>query len=106
VSGEAWGAQAHPLFSWWHRVRDGTLAPARYTSYRRPIRREVEWRLEAGQTCGVSKTEGTCRERFKRCQALWTVVRHIEVEPTNTAADRAIRPGGTLAQRQFGNPER
>jgi transposase len=100
------GGRRPTNYSWWHRVRDGTLAPARYTSYRRPIRREVEWRLEAGQTCGVPKTKGTCRERFKRCQALWTVVRHIEVEPTNTAADRAIRPGGTLAQRQFGNPER
>jgi transposase len=58
-----------------------------------PIRQEVEWLREAGQTCGVPKTDGTGREILKRRQAWWTLVRHPEVEPTNNAAERAIRPG-------------
>ena len=58
-----------------------------------PVRQEVERLLEAGQTCGVPKTEGTCRELLKLRQALWTFVRHEGVEPTNNAAERAIRPG-------------
>jgi transposase len=58
-----------------------------------PIRWEVERRLEAGPTCGAPKTEGTCREILKRRQALWTFVRHEGVEPTNNAAERAMRPG-------------
>ena len=40
------------------------------------MRREVERLLEAGQTCGVPKTEGVCREILKRRQALWTFVHH------------------------------
>ena len=68
----------------------------------RPIRREVERLLEAGQTCGVPKTEGTCRDILKRRQALWTFVRHEGVEPTNNAAERAIRPGVLWRKGSFG----
>jgi transposase len=53
----------------------------------------VERWLEVGQTCGAPKTEGTCRDLLKRRQAWWTFVRHAGVEPTNHAAERAIRPG-------------
>jgi transposase len=100
--GEALQAQAHQMFHWWHRVRDGTLAHARFGTYRRPIRQEVERLLEAGQTCGVPKTEGMCRDIFKRRQALWTFVRHEGVEPTNNAAERAIRPGVLWRKGSFG----
>jgi transposase len=100
--GEELQAQARQMFHWWHRVRDGTLAPASFASYMRPIRREVERLLEAGQTCGVPKTEGTCREMLKLRQALWTFVRHPEVEPTNNAAERAIRPGVLWRKGSFG----
>jgi transposase len=67
-----------------------------------PVRREVEQLLEAGQTCGVPKTEGTCRDILKRRQALWTFVRHEGVEPTNNAAERAIRPGVLWRKGSFG----
>ena len=89
--GEALRAQVRQMFHWWHRVRDGTLAQASFASYMRPIRHEVERLLEAGQSCGVPKTEGVCRAILKRRQALWTFVRHEEVEPTNNTAERAIR---------------
>jgi transposase len=49
--------------------------------------------VETSQTCGVPKTAGTCQEMLKRRQALWTFVRHPDVEPTNHAAEWAIRPG-------------
>jgi transposase len=100
--GAALRAQVRQMFHWWHRVREGTLAHASFASYMRPIRREVEQLLEAGQTCGVPKTEGTCRELLKRRQALWTFVRHEEVEPTNNAAERAIRPGVLWRKGSFG----
>jgi transposase len=100
--GEALQAQARLMFHWWHRVRDGTLAPASFASYMWPIRREVERLLEAGQTCGVPKTEGVCREIFKVRQALWTFVRHPGVEPTNNGAERALRPGVLWRKGSFG----
>jgi transposase len=100
--GEALQARARQMFHWWHRVRDGTLSHASLGVYMRPIRREIEQLLEAGQTCGVPKTEGVCREILKRRQALWTFVRHEEVEPTNNAAERAIRPGVLWRKGSFG----
>jgi transposase len=100
--GEALQVQVGQMFHWWHRVRDGTLAHTSFTCYMRPIRREVERLLDLGQTCGVPKTEGACREILKVRQALWTFVRHEGVEPTNNAAERAIRPGVLWRKGSFG----
>jgi transposase len=100
--GEALRAQARQMFYWWHRGCEGTLVHASFARYRWPLRREVERWLAAGQTCGVPKTEGTCRDILKRRQALGTCVRHEGVESTNNAAERAIRPGGLWRQGSFG----
>lgn len=100
--GEALRAHARQMFHYWHRVRDGTLAHASFRTYMQPIRQEVERLLEAGQTCGVPKTEGMCREILRLRQALWTFVRHPEVEPTNNAAERAIRPAVLWRKGSFG----
>jgi len=62
----------------------------------------VERRLEAGQTCGVAKTEGGCRELLKLRQAWLTLVRHAGVEPTHKAAERALRPGVLWRKGSFG----
>jgi transposase len=100
--GTALRGQARQMFHYWHRVGDGTLSHTSFAVYMRPIRREVERLLEAGQTCGVPKTEGVCRDILKRRQALWTFVRHPGVEPTNNAAERAIRPGVLWRKGSFG----
>jgi transposase len=68
----------------------------------RPIRRRVARLLKAGQTCGVAKTEGVCREVLKVYDALWTFVRVEGVEPTNNPAERAIRPGVLWRKGSFG----
>jgi transposase len=91
--GDALLAQAHQMFTWWHRVREGTLKRSSFRSYMTPIRREVEQLLQAGSRCGVPKTVGTCRDILKRREALWTFVQVEGVEPTNNAAERSIRPG-------------
>ena len=100
--GEALRAQARQMFHGWHRIREGTLAHTTLTSSRWPVRRDRERLLEAGQTCGVPKTEGRCRAILQRRQALWTFVRHEGVEPTNNAAERAIRPGVLWRKGSFG----
>jgi transposase len=91
--GEALLAQAHQMFIWWHRVREGTLRRSTFRTYMTPLRREVERLLEAGSRCGVPKTAGACRDILKRREALWTFVQVAGVEPTNNAAERSIRPG-------------
>jgi transposase len=102
--GAALRAQARHLCHWWPRVRDGTLTPPRFRTSMPPIRREVERLREGGQTCGVPKTEGTCRDLLKRRQALGTCVRHAGVEPTTNAAERAIRPGVLWRKESLGTP--
>ena len=101
-AGEAWRAEARQRCHWWHRVRDGTLAPASVAHELWPIRRAIERLLEVGHTRGVPQTEGTCRDLLKRRQALWTFVRHAGVDPTNHAAKRALRPGMLWRQGSFG----
>jgi transposase len=91
--GEVLLAQAHQMFTWWHRVREGTLKRSTFRSYMSPLRREVARLLEAGSRCGMLKTAGTCRDILKRREALWTFVQVAGVEPTNNAAERSIRPG-------------
>jgi len=100
--GEALLAQAHQMFTWWHRVREGTLHRSTFRSYMTPLRREVERLLEAGNRCGVAKTEGTCRDILKRREALWTFVQVAGVEPTNNTAERSIRPGVLWRKGSFG----
>src|SRR5262245_46931473 len=50
----------------------------------------------------MAKTEGVCREILKLYDALWTFVRVEGVEPTNNAAERAIRPGVLWRKGSFG----
>lgn len=100
--GDALLEQAHQMFTWWHRVGEGTLARSTFRSYMTPVRREVKRLLEAGSQCGVAKTEGTCREILKRREALWTFVQVEGVEPTNNTAERSIRPGVQWRKVSFG----
>jgi transposase len=100
--GEALLAQAQQMFTWWHRVRQGTLKRSTFRSYMSPLRREVEQLLAVGSRCGAPKTAGTCRDILKRRAALWTFVQVAGVEPTNNAAERAIRPGVLWRKGSFG----
>lgn len=100
--GDALLAQAHQMFTWWHRVREGTLKRSTFRSYMTPLRREVERLLEAGSRCGEPKTAGTCRDILKRREALWTFVQVDGVEPTNNTAERALRPGVLWRKGSFG----
>jgi transposase len=100
--GTALREQARQMFQAWHRVRAGTLPHAEFQILMRPIRRHVARLLKAGQTCGVAKTEGVCREVLKVYDALWTFGRVEGVEPTNNAAERAIRPGVLWRKGSFG----
>ena len=91
--GAALLAQAHQLFPWWHRVRDGTLQRSTFRSSMRPRRRAVERLLDMGRRSGVPTTAGPCQAILQRREALWTFVQVAGVEPTTNAAERSSRPG-------------
>lgn len=86
----------------WHRVRDGSMTRAQFRVAVRQIRRAVARWLKAGQPGGVAQTAGVCREVLKVYDALWAFVRVEGVEPTNNAAEQAIRPGVLWRKGSFG----
>jgi transposase len=90
------------MFSWWHRVRDGTLKRSTFRKYMGPLKRRVKGLLEEGTRSRNKKTAGTCRDVLKLAPALWTFVKVEGVEPTNNAAERAIRPGVLWRKGSFG----
>jgi len=90
------------MFSHWQRVRDGTLQRSSFQQYMGPIRSEVLELLREGSACGVQKIAGRCREILKLQAALFTFVRVAGVEPTNTIAERAVRPAVLWRKGSFG----
>jgi transposase len=94
---------AEDLFTWWHRVRDGTLSRSTLRQYVAELRPWVRSQLEAGRACGCAKTAGTCRELLEVEPALWTFVRVEGVEPTNNHIERLLRPAVLWRKRSFGS---
>src|SRR5262245_25704954 len=79
------------MFAWWYRVRDGTLCRTSFQVYISGLRGEVFEALEDGEVCGCSKTAATCRDLIAHERKLWTFVWREGIEPTNNAAERALR---------------
>ncbi len=90
------------LFAHWHRVRDGTLSRRRFWRAMRPLRRRVEGRLRRGVRVADAKTAATCRDLLALAPALWTFIDLPGVEPTNNAAERALRPAVLWRRKSFG----
>jgi transposase len=79
------------LFRNWHRVRDGTLDWGGFQSRMARLRREVKQALEEGSRCSCAKTAATCFEILKVEEGLWAFTRVQGLDPTNNAAERALR---------------
>jgi transposase len=88
------------LFHQWHRWRDGEIDRQELQSLTAPIRQAFESKLQEASDLGFCKGEKTpwattvrtCRQILNLAPALWTFLEHPEVEPTNNAAERALRP--------------
>ena len=89
--GERLLERSHGLFHARHRVRDGTLDWETFQKQMTGLRREVRRALEAGSRCACAKTSATCFEILKVEEGLWTFTRVRGIEPTNNAAERALR---------------
>jgi transposase len=100
--GEALLEHAHKLFTWWHRVRDGTLQLSSFQTYVAGLRQEIRLDLWYGQFLADDKTAATCRELLAVEPALYTFVRHPGVQPTNNSAERALRHGVIWRKTSFG----
>ena len=92
VIGEELLLYADILAENWPKVREGTATRAWFGREILPwLREEVRHLLEAGSRCGDVKTAGVCRELLSIEPSLWTFASVPGVEPTNNAAERAVR---------------
>jgi transposase len=102
VLGQALLDEVGRLFAVWYRVRDGTLAHAELAAAMAPVQTEVGRLLRQGMVGDHAKTAATCANLVRDEAALWTFVRVAGVEPTNNAAERAIRPAVLWRKRSLG----
>ena len=94
--------QAFRMFDLWHRVKDGTLQ--RRTVMRRmdKIERQIVRLLGEAVSRAEPKTAGMAREILALKNHLFVFVYNDGVEPTNNAAERAIRPAVLWRKSSFG----
>jgi hypothetical protein len=93
--------QTRELFRHWPRCRDGTLSRAELKRCLTPVRRAVEDLLLRGLFSGHPRLVGMCRELHDHRDWLWTFLEH-EVEPTNSASERALRHAVIWRKLSFG----
>jgi transposase len=94
--GNAMLEEMRRMFAWWHRVGDGTLARSTFQVYMRSVRRRFEALLAEGAGLPHPRTSKTCKKLLDHADALWTFVYIEGVEPTNNAAEQAVRHGVIL----------
>jgi len=103
--------QEKELFKLWYQVRDGTLKRCEFQLKVQSIRNSIKSCLleaanyEVGykEKTPLAKTVRTCRQLLKVEPALWLFVTVEGVEPTNNAAERAIRPAVIWRRTSFGS---
>ena len=96
------GAQTRRLFRYWHRVRDQTLPWSQLKAKLQPVRREVRKLLEEGALWHTGKAQSLCKELLQHEPALWRFAEVAGVEPTNNAAERALRQAVLWRRGSFG----
>ena len=88
------------LFALWKKVRDGTLCFASFQEQMRPIRQRIDGLLLRGYFNEL--THGFCKELVEHRDNLWRFVEKEGIEPTNNAAERALRHAVIWRKLSFG----
>ena len=101
-----WGqkalAQIVDLFEIWHRFKNGELDRPALQSAMQPVQAQLRQLLEEGRTSPLHKVRAFCDELLHLWPALWTFLTVASVEPTNNAAERALRPAVLWRKGCFG----
>ena len=109
--GEALLRRERRLFRWWHRVRDGTMSREQFIAAVEPLRAGFKAELEAAAALPIgkngktplAKTVRTARKLLTVEASLWTFVYVTRIEPTNNAAEQALRSAVIWWRTNFGS---
>jgi len=91
------------LFDSWYRFRAGEISRARLQRETAMVRVCVENLLAKGRDLELRGVSGCCKDILVHREALWTFLDKIGVEPTNNAAERALRNFVLWRKNSFGS---
>lgn len=94
-------AQVDLMFGLWYAFRDGRIDRATLEASMQPVQLSVRAMLERGRR-RYDQAQGLSEELLNLWPALWTFVTTEGVEPTNNAAERALRPAVLWRKGCFG----
>ncbi len=92
----------HQLFTAWHQFGAGTLDRVELQVAVRQVDEALATLLHTGQDNPDAQAAGLCRALLRLWPALWTFAEVDGVEPTNNAAERALRPAVLWRKGSFG----
>jgi transposase len=92
------------LFALWKKVRDGTISRRSFRRQMQPIRQRVDNLLLRGYCNAL--TYGFCKELVEHGEHLWTFIDIEGVQPTNNAAEQALRHAVIWRKLSFGTQSR
>jgi transposase len=90
------------MFIAWHTFRDGATTRAGVQTAMQPIQSTIRTALEDGRPRPWDNITAFSQEVLTWRDALWTVVTHPGVAPTNNAAERMLRPSVIWRKQGFG----
>lgn len=91
------------LFFAWRAYKEGWYNQVALQQALIPVRLAMQERLRAGVSSRYPQIAGLSRELLAQWEALWTFSRVEGVEPTNNAAERALRPAVVWRKGCFGS---
>jgi hypothetical protein len=94
--GRAFASVVDRLFEHWHAFKDGQLSREELRRAMRPVRIRAAKLLRGGTRLDHKDLAATCRDIWRQFGCLWKFVTVEGVEPTNNAAERALRPAVIL----------
>jgi transposase len=87
----------------WHAHRTGKLTREAFVRAVKERREELRFPLRWGSQSGSRKTQTLCRSLLGHWGYLWAWLEVEEGEPTNNAAERALRPAVLWRKNSFGH---
>lgn len=90
------------MFRWWHRVRDGTMTPERFSRNMRSVQLNVGTLLTQASRCRLPRVSSMATEMLKLEWAFWAFIDTKGVEPTNNFGERQIRHAVLWRKGSFG----
>ena len=88
------------MFALWQNVRDGTISHRAFRRHMKPIRKQIDALLLRGYF--NARTYGFCKELVEHRDRLWTFVDVAGIQPTNNAAEQALRHAVIWRKLSFG----